>query len=135
MPITTVSNLSDNNGRLFAIEVIGGTHQAGLRTSAYTLRVAYSSLAKTIHSIGQRGGKVVNVKVLTTPFSDLEDIPVASGVLIPLEPELVPAQSNDSDVLVPVAEVAPVQPTPETSNSHPESRRHQSKSKSKSKKR
>ncbi len=103
MSMTTVSNLSGDAGRTFAIEVIGGSQQAGLRTSAYQIRVAYSSLAKTIHSIGQRGGKVVNVTMLTTPFSDLEDIPVASAVHTPVA-EAVAAQPAKKTTAKPQAE-------------------------------
>ena len=88
--MTTVSNLSGEAGRTFAIEVTGSPHQARLRQGAYTVRVPYSSLSQTIHSIGQRGGKVVNVTMLTTAFSTLEDIPVASGVLTPFENEVIP---------------------------------------------
>ena len=92
MSMTTVSNLSGEAGRTFAIEVTGSPHQAMLRNGAYTVRVPYSSLSHTIHSIGQRGGKVVNVTMLTTAFSTLEDIPVASGVLVPFEDD-VPRQT------------------------------------------
>ena len=111
MPMTTVSNLNGERGRTFAIEVTGRPNQAKLRTSAYTVKVPYSSLSQTIHSIGQRGGKVVNVTMLTTSFSELEDIPVAPGVLIPFD------------------DVAPQAPTKTTSDSQPESRRQQQKSK------
>jgi phycocyanin-associated, rod len=113
MPMTTVSNLSGERGRTFAIEVTGSPNQAKLRTSAYTIKVPYSSLSQTIHSIGQRGGKVVNVTMLTTPFSELEDIPVASGILVPFDDEVA----------------APQAPAKATSNPQPESRRQQQKSK------
>ena len=113
--MTTVSNLNGDGGRTFAIEVTGSPHQARLRTSAYTVRVPYSSLAKTIHSIGQRGGKVVDVKLLTAQLSDLGAIPVATSVFVPVDQE-----------------VAPQPPTKATSNPEPDSRRQQP---SKSKKR
>jgi phycocyanin-associated, rod len=113
MPMTTVSNLSGERGRTFAIEVTGRPNQAKLRTSAYTVKVPYSSLSQTIHSIGQRGGKVVNVTMLTTSFTELEDIPVASGILVPFDDEVA----------------APQAPTKATSNPQPESRRQQQKSK------
>jgi CpcD/allophycocyanin linker domain len=112
MSMTTVSNLNGDGGRTFAIEVIGSPHQARLRTSAYTVRVPYSSLAKTIHSIGQRGGKVVDVKMLTTQLNDLVAIPVAAGVFVPLDQK-----------------IAPQPPTKATSNPEPDSRRQQPKSK------
>lgn len=114
MSMTTVSNLNGDGGRIFAIEVQGSPHQAGLRSSSYTIRVPYSSLSKTIHSIGQRGGKVVDVKLLTAQLSELGDIPVAAGVIDSVEEQ-----------------VAPKAPTKTTRNPEPESRRQQSKSKSK----
>jgi phycocyanin-associated, rod len=113
MPMTTVSSLSGDAGRTFAIDITGSPNQAMLRTSAYTVKVPYSALSQTIHSIGQRGGKVVKVTMLTTSFSDLEDIPVASGVLIPF------------------ADVVPQAPKKATSPPQPEPRRQQQQSKSK----
>ncbi len=103
MSMTTVSNLDGDAGRTFAIEVTGSPHQARLRTSAFTVRVPYSSLAQTIHSIGQRGGKVVSVKMLTMSLTAVENMPVE--------------------------EVAPRQAAKATENLPPESRRQQSKSK------
>ena len=114
MSMTTVSNLNGDGGRTFAIEVQGSPHQAGLRSSSYTIRVPYSSLSKTIHSIGKRGGKVVDVKLLTAQLSELGDIPVAASVIDSVEEQ-----------------VAPKAPTTATRNPEPESRRQQSKSKSK----
>jgi CpcD/allophycocyanin linker domain len=113
MPMTTVYNLSGEAGRTFAIAVTGSPHQASLRTGAYTIRVPYSSLAKTIHSIGQRGGKVVDVKMLTAPLTDVADIPVAAGFVLPGE-ETATAQ-------VPTAT--------EIDDARPAARRQQSKSK------
>ncbi len=83
--MNTVFNLSGDAGRKCAIDIAGSPHQAMMRTSAYTVKVPYSSLAQTIHSIGKRGGKVVNVRMLSTPMPEVEDTPVASGILIPFE--------------------------------------------------
>jgi hypothetical protein len=83
MTMNTVFNLSGDAGRTFAIDIAGSPSQAMLRSSVYTVKVAYSSLAQTIHSIGKRGGKVVNVRMLSIPMSGVEDIPVASSVLTP----------------------------------------------------
>jgi phycocyanin-associated, rod len=112
MSMTTVSNLSGESGRTFAIEVKGSPNQARLRTSSYTLKVPYSSLSQAIHSIGQRGGKVVNVTMLTTSFSELEATPVAAGNLDSFE-----------------AQVAPKAPIKAAGNPPPEAHRQQSKSK------
>ena len=81
--MNTVFNLSGDAGRKCAIDIAGSPHQAMMRTSAYTVKVPYSSLAQTIHSIGKRGGKVVNVRMLSTPMPGVEDIPVAAGVVAP----------------------------------------------------
>jgi phycocyanin-associated, rod len=62
---TNISNLSEDAGRKFEIEVTGSPHQARLRTSNYKVKVPYSALSTTIRSIGQRGGKIVSVKMLT----------------------------------------------------------------------
>jgi CpcD/allophycocyanin linker domain len=91
--MTTVSNLSGESGRTFEIEVIGSPRQARLRTSGYKVLVPFSSLSQTIRSIGQRGGKVAKVTMLTTPSSDFDDIPTPSGILVPLEPEVIPQPS------------------------------------------
>ena len=110
--MNTVFNLSGDAGRKCAIDIAGSPNQAMMRTSAYTVKVPYSSLAHTIHSIGKRGGKVVNVRMLSTPMPGVEDIPVASGLLVPFEVETAPAPPTKS-----------VQPP------QPESRRQQQKSK------
>jgi CpcD/allophycocyanin linker domain len=75
--MNTVFNLSGDPGRVFAIDVAGSPHQAMLRSSAYTIKVAYSSLAQTIHSIGKRGGKVVNVRAISTPMPSVANLPIA----------------------------------------------------------
>ena len=106
--MNTVFNLSGDLGRVFAIDIAGSPHQAMLRSSAYTIKVAYSSLAQTIHSIGKRGGKVVNVRMLSTPMSNVA-MPVVEAV------EAVKA--------------APSPVTKAASTPQPESRRASSKSK------
>ncbi len=75
--MNTAFNLSGDLDRIFAIEIAGSPHQAMLRSSVYTVKVAYSSLSKTIQSIGKRGGKVVSVRMLSTPMPNVENIPVA----------------------------------------------------------
>jgi phycocyanin-associated, rod len=113
--MNTVFNLSGDAGRKCAIDIAGSPHQAMMRTSAYTVKVPYSSLAHTLHSIGKRGGKVVNVRMLSTPMPGVDDIPVASGFLIPLEDmEVAPS---------------PQPPTETVEPPQPESRRQQQKSK------
>jgi phycocyanin-associated, rod len=113
--MNTVFNLSGDAGRKCAIDIAGSPHQSMMRTSAYTVKVPYSSLAQTIHSIGKRGGKVVNVRMLSTPMPGVEDISVASGFLIPLA-EMETASSPQP----PAKTVQPPQPA---------SRRQQQKSK------
>jgi CpcD/allophycocyanin linker domain len=104
--MNTVFNLSGDPGRVFAIDIAGSPHQAMLRSSAYTIKVAYSSLAQTIHSIGKRGGKVVDVRMLSTPMPSVTNLPVVASV-----------------------EAAPSPATESTSTPPPESRRASSKSK------
>ncbi|WP_310485056.1 phycobilisome linker polypeptide [Chamaesiphon sp. VAR_48_metabat_403] len=102
--MNTVFNLSGDAGRTFAIDIAGSPHQAMLRSSAYTIKVAYSSLAQTIHSIGKRGGKVVNVRMLSTPMPSVAHQPVA-------------------------VEATPSPATDDAASNSPESRRASSKSK------
>jgi phycocyanin-associated, rod len=113
--MNTVFNLSGDAGRKCAIDIAGSPNQAMMRTSAYTVKVPYSSLAQTIHSIGKRGGKVVNVRMLSTPMPGVEDIPVASGFLVPLD------QLNVAP--------SPQPPTKTFEPPQPEARRQQQKSK------
>jgi phycocyanin-associated, rod len=112
--MNTVFNLSGDAGRKCEIDIAGSPHQAMMRTSAYTVKVPYSSLAQTIHSIGKRGGKVVNVRMLSMPLPGVEDIPVDSGLLVPFEVETAPS---------------PQPPTKTVALPQPESRRQQQKSK------
>ena len=75
--MNTGFNLSGDLDRTFAIDIAGSPHQAMLRRSTYTVKVAYSSLSQTLQSIGKRGGKVMNVRMLSTPMPNVENIPVA----------------------------------------------------------
>jgi|GEM_PF-6776603 len=77
--MNTAFNLSEDNNRMFAIEIAGSPHQTMLRSGAYTVKVAYSSLSKTLQSIGKRGGKVVSVRMLSTPIPSVENISVAEA--------------------------------------------------------
>jgi hypothetical protein len=95
MSMNTVFNLSGNDNRMFAIDAIAGPHQAMQRSIAYTLKVPYSGLAKTLHSIGQRGGKVVNVRLLSVLMSTEMAIPEAST---PIAAQILPVP----DVAIPV---------------------------------
>jgi CpcD/allophycocyanin linker domain len=112
MPMTTVSNLSGERDRTFEIEVSGSPHQARLRTSGYKVLVPFSSLSQTIRSIGQRGGKVAKVTMLTNSVSDFEDLPTVSGILVAVETEVAPQPSIAT-----------------TKNPSPTAHRHHSKSK------
>ena len=108
----TIFNLSSGTERTFAIDIAVSPHQAMVRSSAYTVKVAYSCLSQTIHSIGKRGGKILNVRMLSTPMPDLENIPVVKPV----------STSAPSAVQL--------TPSPQTSErSQPKSRRPPSKSK------
>ncbi len=78
MMMNTLSNLNTNAGRTFAIEVVGSPVQAALRTSAYTMKVAYANLSQTIHSIGKRGGKIVSVHLLNPPITPITAATTAS---------------------------------------------------------
>jgi phycocyanin-associated, rod len=115
MTMNTAFNLSGEAGRKCAIDIAGSPSQAMMRSGAYTVKVPYSSLSQTIHSIGKRGGKVLNVRMLSTPMPGVEDIPVASGFLIPLD-----QMDVDPSPRLPAKTVQPPQP---------EARRQQQKSK------
>lgn len=102
--MNTAFNLSGDAGRKCAIDIAGSPNQAMVRTGAYTLKVPYSSLAHTIHSIGKRGGKIVNVRMLSTPMSGFGNTPVASGLAVPSEIETAPSPQP------PARNVEPLQP-------------------------
>jgi hypothetical protein len=103
---TNISNFSEDAGRTFEIEVTGSTHQARLRTSSYKVKVPYSALSTTLSSIGQRGGKIVSVKMLSlfatevasSPAQPEPQIPVAAESLPPVvEERVVGATTNKSN--------------------------------------
>ena len=106
-----IFNLSNDSERKFAIDVAASPHQAMVRSSVYTVKVSYSCLSKTIHSIGRRGGKVLSVRMLSTPLPDLEQIPVVT----PTHTIAAPAATQSS--------------TKTSKPPQPESRRRTSKSK------
>jgi CpcD/allophycocyanin linker domain len=94
--MNTVFNASSDTDRTFAISIlegyaneIAGISQHGrLRSGTYTVKVAYSSLSKTLQSITRRGGKVLNVRMLSTPMPSVANIPVAVVVPPEIEPSL-----------------------------------------------
>jgi hypothetical protein len=90
---TNISNLSEDAGRTFEIEVTGSPHQARLRTSNYKLKVPYSALSTTINSIGQRGGKIVSVKMLSLVATEVVSSPVQP------EPQVVVATESSPPVV------------------------------------
>jgi phycocyanin-associated, rod len=81
---TNVFNLSDDTGRTFEIEVTGSTHHARLRTSSYKVKVPYSALSTTINSIGQRGGKIVDVKMLSLGATAVASVPALVESQLPI---------------------------------------------------
>ena len=97
MIVNTAFNVSDNSDRTFAIDISVSPHQAMVRTSAYTVKVPYSSLSQTIHSIGKRGGKVVNVRMLSAPMPGVENIPVAAGITTPVEAVAPPQTAKTAE--------------------------------------
>jgi hypothetical protein len=110
MSMNTVFNSIGNDNRLFAIDAIASPQRAMLRSIAYTVKVPYSALAKTINSIGKRGGKVVNVRLLSFLTPDDGDIPVATAVIIPVEEQIAPAPAPQD---IPAAvEAVPVKEQP-----------------------
>jgi phycocyanin-associated, rod len=104
---TNNSNLSEDAGRTFEIEVTGSPHQARLRTSNYKVKVPYSALSTTISSIGKRGGKIVSVKMLSQGATE-----VASNSER-IEPQIIPVAS---ELTPPVIEQKVVQTTNKSNN-------------------
>lgn len=107
MTTTTVSNLSGNADRSVEIEVMGSHYQQLLRNSNYKLKVPYSSLSQTIRSIGQRGGKILNVKVLSNlmsasvPKLAISDAPAPAAPIVasvaPVTQEPVKQQATNNN--------------------------------------
>ena len=91
--MNTVFNLSGDTERTFAVDIAGSPHQAMLRSGTYTVKVAYSCLSKTLQSITKRGGKVLNVRMLSAPLPSVANIPVAAG--IPVSSESSPPVAED----------------------------------------
>lgn len=104
MSTNTVFNLSDNDCRMFAIDTIASPHQAMLRSSAYTVKVQYSSLAKTIQSICQRGGKILNVRSLSVLMPNIQ----AEAKTAPIQAQLLPPLAEVMETSAVVAEHIPV---------------------------
>ncbi len=122
MITTTVANLSEDTGRIFEIAVTGSTQQARLRTSSYKIRVSYSTLAKTIRSIAQRGGKIVDVKMLSMFEPEGERIPAVAELSQPITEAVdsMPAVAELSQpITVDVAQPAVIQPTVKPTNNRP----------------
>jgi hypothetical protein len=137
MAMNTVFNFSCDADRRFAIDVVSST-QSMTRSSAYTVKVSYSSLSQTIRSICKNGGKVVKVRMLSASMSEFEDIPLPSGLLVPFEAEVVLAATAPVLATIPVPAIipaiapvlatAPAQPQQKT-NQHNKASRGSSKSK------
>jgi CpcD/allophycocyanin linker domain len=49
--------------RMVRLEVMGNGQSLTSRTTHYTLTVPYSSLSRTIQTLGRTGGKIVGVQV------------------------------------------------------------------------
>jgi phycocyanin-associated, rod len=104
MAMNTGFNLSCDASRRFAIDVVGSS-QSMTRSSAYTIKVPYSSLSQTIRSICKRGGKVVKVRMLSATMPEVEGILLPSGLLVPFEEEVVVAETAPVLATIPVPEI------------------------------
>jgi DUF1009 family protein len=125
MMTTTVTNLSEDTGRIFEISVTGSTQQARLRTSTYKIRVSYSTLSTTIRSIAQRGGKIVDVKMLSMFETEIDRdlLPAVAQLSQPITEtvESIPAATEVSlpiDTLD-IAQPVVAQPTVKPTNNRP----------------
>jgi CpcD/allophycocyanin linker domain len=101
MILTNISNLSEDAGRTFEIEVTGSPHQARLRTSGYKVKVPYSALSTTISSIGQRGGKIVSVKMLSLTAAEV--VASSPDLSSPTATEVVASSPEQHESQLPVA--------------------------------
>jgi hypothetical protein len=122
MMTTTVANLSEATGRIFEISVTGSTQQARLRTSTYKIRVSYSTLSKTIRSIAQRGGKIVDVKMLSMFETEADRISAVAQLSQPIAEtvESIPAVAQLSQpTAVDVVKSDAIQPTVKPTNNRP----------------
>ncbi len=118
MMSTTVANLSEDTGRIFEIAVTGSTQQARLRTSTYKIRVSYSTLAKTIRSIAQRGGKIVDVQMLSMFETEVDRIPAVAELSQP-STETVESIPAVAELSQPIADLDVIQPTVKPTNNRP----------------
>ena len=76
------------NDRAVQIEVSGLCQQAVMNRSTYIVKVPYSSMSKTMQSIGRMGGRIVGVVTTPGPIG-----PSASGTesIVEVAPEAKPA--------------------------------------------
>jgi hypothetical protein len=65
MKISAVSGLSSLVNCMMQIEVTNMSAQATMRSGAYTIKVPFSSLSRTMQFIHRSGGKVVEVTKLS----------------------------------------------------------------------
>jgi CpcD/allophycocyanin linker domain len=63
---SNTADLSEYTSRMVRLEVTGGKHQEGMRTSTYTIKVPCSRLSTTMQSINRMGGKITNVTALSS---------------------------------------------------------------------
>jgi hypothetical protein len=74
MTISTVSGLSSPMNCMMQIEVTNMSAQATMRAGAYTIKVPFSSLSRTMQFIHRSGGKVVEVTKLSA-IATLSSLP------------------------------------------------------------
>ncbi len=87
-PNTT--DLSGHTNRMVLLEVIGGSHQEGMRSSTYTMRVPCSRLSKTMQSIHRMGGKITNVTAISSASVVTPDAPKAVSPTVKETPTVAP---------------------------------------------
>jgi phycocyanin-associated, rod len=79
MRVNTGSSLSGMVNCMMQIEVTNMSAQTSMRSGAYTMKVPFSSLSRTMQFIHRSGGKVVEVTKLSaaTALADLPPVPTA----------------------------------------------------------
>jgi CpcD/allophycocyanin linker domain len=79
MRVSAVSSLSSMANCMMKIEVTNMSPQTATRSGAYTIKVPFSSLSRTMQFIHRSGGKVVDVAKLSaaTALADLPPVPTA----------------------------------------------------------
>jgi phycocyanin-associated, rod len=79
MRVSAVSSLSSMANCMMKIEVTNMSTQNAARSGAYTIKVPFSSLSRTMQFIHRSGGKVVDVAKLSaaTALADLPPVPTA----------------------------------------------------------